>query len=80
VLQRSFWRRVQNIIAHNQLILAEKVFESMSSYLALQLVLDRASALNLLRLADWLDEAPRAKTRRSTFARLMRQAAWASLP
>ncbi|NTV99737.1 MAG: transposase [Oscillochloris sp.] len=34
-----------------------------------------ASALNLLRLADWLDETPRAKTRRSAFARLMRQAA-----
>jgi transposase len=34
-----------------------------------------ASALNLTRLADWLDETPRAKTRRSAFARLMRQAA-----
>lgn len=29
-----------------------------------------ASALNLARLADWLDETPRAATRRSTFVRL----------
>lgn len=28
-----------------------------------------ASALNLLRLADWLDETPPAKTRHSAFAR-----------
>lgn len=34
-----------------------------------------ASALNLLRVANWLDETPRAKTRQSTFARLYRQAA-----
>lgn len=34
-----------------------------------------ASALNIIRLADWLDEKPRAKTRCSAFARLMRQAA-----
>lgn len=34
-----------------------------------------ASALNLLRLADWLDEKSRAKTRQSAFARLYRQAA-----
>ncbi|HEU5103690.1 MAG TPA: transposase [Roseiflexaceae bacterium] len=34
-----------------------------------------ASALNLLRLAEWLDETPRAKTRQSHFSRLMRQAA-----
>ena len=34
-----------------------------------------ASALNLLRLADWLEETPRAKTRRAAFAQRMRQAA-----
>lgn len=34
-----------------------------------------ASALNIICLADWLDEKPRAKTRCSAFARLMRQAA-----
>jgi transposase len=33
-----------------------------------------AAALNLLRIADWLDETPRAKTRLSTFERLYRQA------
>lgn len=34
-----------------------------------------ASAINLIRLADWLEETPRAKTRYSTFERLYRQAA-----
>ncbi len=33
-----------------------------------------AAALNLLRIADWLDETPQAKTRHSTFERLYRQA------
>ena len=33
-----------------------------------------AAALNLVRVADWLDETPRAKTRHSTFERLYRQA------
>jgi transposase len=33
-----------------------------------------AAALNLVRVADWLDETPCAKTRHSTFARLYRQA------
>ncbi len=32
-----------------------------------------AAALNLVRVADWLDETPRAKTRHSTFERLYRQ-------
>jgi hypothetical protein len=31
-----------------------------------------ASAINLLRVADWLDETPRAKTRHSAFERLYR--------
>ncbi len=34
-----------------------------------------ASAINLVRLAEWLDETPRAKTRYSAFERLYRQAA-----
>jgi transposase len=34
-----------------------------------------ASSINLVRLAEWLDETPRAKTRYSAFARLYRQAA-----
>jgi hypothetical protein len=34
-----------------------------------------AAALNLLRVADWLDETAHAKTRHSTFERLYRQAA-----
>ncbi len=34
-----------------------------------------AAALNLVRVADWLDETPHAKTRYSTFERLYRQAA-----
>jgi transposase len=34
-----------------------------------------ASAINLLRVADWLDETPRAKTRHSAFERLYRIAA-----
>jgi transposase len=33
-----------------------------------------AAALNLVRVADWLDETPHAKTRHSTFERLYRQA------
>jgi transposase len=33
-----------------------------------------AAALNLVRIADWLDETPHAKTRHSTFERLYRQA------
>jgi hypothetical protein len=36
-----------------------------------------AAALNLLRVADWLDETPQAKTRHSTFERLYRQVACA---
>jgi len=37
-----------------------------------------AAALNLVRVADWLDETPHVKTRHSTFERLYRQAqaAW----
>ncbi len=34
-----------------------------------------AAAMNLLRVSDWLDERPRAKTRQSTFERLHRMAA-----
>jgi transposase len=34
-----------------------------------------ASAINLLRVSDWLDETPRAQTRQSAFARLYRMAA-----
>jgi transposase len=34
-----------------------------------------ASALNLVRVADWLDQTPRAKTRVSAFQRLYQQAA-----
>ncbi len=33
-----------------------------------------SAALNLLRIAEWLDETPHAKTRQSTFERLYRQA------
>jgi transposase len=33
-----------------------------------------ASAINLLRIADWLDDTPRAQTLRSAFERLYRQA------
>ena len=32
-----------------------------------------ASAINLLRVAEWLDETPQAKTRRSAFERLYAQ-------
>ncbi len=34
-----------------------------------------AAGINLLRVADWLDERPRAKTRQSTFERLYRSRA-----
>jgi transposase len=34
-----------------------------------------ASAINLLRVAEWLDQTPRAKTRHSAFERLYRIAA-----
>lgn len=34
-----------------------------------------ASAINLVRLADWLDETPRARTRYGAFERFYRQAA-----